>query len=207
MRMRFALLLFVSALATSAATINYRDDGIFIAPSFSEGGVTVTGSSSLNFSSLNGIGVVGGLSDRLVDPASGLPEYLEFQAEGPLVFTRFSGRDSALGNVDGGAADSFYIEGFDNSGRSVGTYSYQSFGAAWFFDDFVSRLGVADVDRIRISAVGDSMLLQSIDVQFVVVPEPSSAILLLGGLASLLLIRGQGARVSGHVESTGDVSR
>ena len=77
------LLTVLTATNAHAAFVSFSDDGTFQAASVTEGGVTVTGSSTVNVLNFNGLGVVGGVLNDRVDDG----EFLDFVADGKNEFS------------------------------------------------------------------------------------------------------------------------
>lgn len=166
-------------------TISFADDGNFQAATYSEGGVTVSGSNTLNFTDsllFAGVSVIGG-NDDFVDGA----EHLLFFADDNTQFAEFS---IAASRFDGnnGLFDGYEVEAFDTTGTSLGSFSdFQDGGIDLDRTDFVSLLGLTEAKSFQISAAGDAFKVGSLT--FSVVPEPNAVTILLAFGASLALGR------------------
>lgn len=185
--------LLCSLAPAHAAAITYTDGGAFQAASYSEGGVLLTSSGTLRINQTTlGVGVLGGGSDRFVDPAgTGPDEYLVFEAEGDTLFSTLALNFAQFSNTDGGSIDSYIIEGFDTAGAGVAVYDYRG-NAGFVSEDLVARLGAGPLDKVRVTAAGDSYEVYAIQVTLVPVPEPGTLGLLAA--AGLALARRQRRR-------------
>lgn len=158
-------------------TIAFTDDGTFTAPFYDESDVRVSGSGTLNLLELNGIGVVGGVSDNAVDTG----EFLDVEITNGLLFESFIFTSSIVGNLDGGDIDSFFIEGFRADGTSIGTFDFFDSGEGFISNEYVSLLGGEPVERFRVASRGDLFRLSSLTIT--TVPAPGAA-----ALASSVLV-------------------
>ena len=181
----FLLSVFIAfPLVSNGAVISYQDDGDFQTSSYIEGGLEVTGSGIINVRNwsplvIGGLSIVGG-NDSFVDSG----EFLEFSTGATTLLRSFEIGSRRLGNLAGPSFDGYSIEGFDALDLSVGTFNYEGSGIVFSDDDFVARLGGTSLQRIRISATTDSFRIATVFVD--IVPEPSTAILLLGGCVTFL---------------------
>jgi len=66
----------LTASHVRAATVSYDSLGTYSTPALNHGGVTVTGSADVYVLNLNGLGIVGGLGDIVVDYLEN--EYINF---------------------------------------------------------------------------------------------------------------------------------
>jgi hypothetical protein len=110
--------------ATQRDTVDYRNLGTLQTDTFDVGGVTVTGSAAVNVLANNGLGIVGGFSNSLVDGV----ELIRFTFDGGPAdsvsyFVRVAG--GSQGNGILGAAT---IEAFNKAGASLGVDSVSSIG-------------------------------------------------------------------------------
>ena len=190
-RLKLVVLLLLSIAQSSSilnaqTVINFNDDGTFQIPSYSEGGVSVTGSNLLDFTdgTFGGIGVVGD-DDSLVDNF----ESLFFMAEGATQFTSFD-LNTALG-FDGnnnGMINDFRVEAYDASGASLGVIVDFANGGLGT-NEYLALLGLTQAKVIEIASEGDGFNARSISVSFVTVPEPNSIGMLLACCAGIAFRR------------------
>ncbi|MCH9687072.1 MAG: hypothetical protein K0V04_36895 [Deltaproteobacteria bacterium] len=117
-------------------------------------GITVTGSTMINVLNLNGLGVVGGTSDSILDTN----EWLDFRFDMPSAVTSYF--VPIAGNVDlDGLLGESWVQAWDDSGASLGTVPASGSGSFDLADMFganvsISRFRVtADMDSIRIGSV------------------------------------------------------
>ena len=167
------------SLGSEAATVDFRDDGTFTSPSYSEGGVTVTGSGDIYSLNLNGLGVVGGNFDNTIDSG----EWIRFSFDTPA--ENISYWVTSAGQAGGSTPGKRTIEAFGIGGISLG-----------LFDD--SWAGVTDISVLYGGALIESFVLTSeavtnfrigsVDfdlVQVSAVPLPAAIPLYGSGLALL----------------------
>jgi len=154
------------------------------APSFDFDGLTVSGSADLSTLNLNGLGVVGGAADWVVDTF----EYLEFVFDAPAdnisYFIQSSGC-SGTGCIVGART----IEAFGAGGVSLGTISQISSGTF----SLTTLFGSALIESFRITATPpagttSAFTFSTINFDLVSAPEvplPAALPLFLAGLAGL----------------------
>ncbi len=124
-------------------------------------GVRVTGSAMINILNLNGLGVVGGASNNVVDGA----EFLDFTLARPSVATRYF--VPSAGNLDNdGLTGEATVEAFDAAGTSLGTRAVDSAGP----QDLTAKFGGARIKRFKITADVDSFRVGTVTVSPVVCP-------------------------------------
>ena len=169
-----ATVVLTGAAQGSAVTVSFTDDGTFTAPSFSESGLTVSATTGVGLLNLNGIGVIGGLSDSFVEPL----ETLTFEFPAPVV-------DVLL---DFGPATSNFTmeyEAFNpaslgpdvqiNAIFEVAPFNLSSFFAGQSMTSFTMTgvEGIASGDRLGA-------------ITFTIIPEPSTLALAAFGLLGML---------------------
>jgi hypothetical protein len=99
-------------------TADYTRQGSFKTVSLALGGVTVTGSDTVNVTLIGGLGVVGGAADNEVDGT----EQLRFTVANGLVASKLSYTLSNAFNLNGDAhSGAATLEAFDHLGHSLGT--------------------------------------------------------------------------------------
>jgi len=108
--------------AFALTTVTFDDDGTFTTPSIVESGLTVTGSNTLNILNLNGLGVVGGEANFLIDATGS--EFVTFDFSGIATnveyFAGSAGQDVST-CVNCGSTGEAQIEAFDSNNLSLGT--------------------------------------------------------------------------------------
>lgn len=151
------------SLSVQAATVDFRDDGTFVAPSYSEGGVTVTGSGDVHLLNVNGLGIVGGAFDSVVDSG----EWIKFSFDMPA--ENVSYWIASAGQTGGSTPGKRTIEAFGIGGISLGLFEEEwaagtdlsaLYGGA-LIESFILtseavtsfRLGTVDFDLVQVSAV------------------------------------------------------
>jgi hypothetical protein len=183
-------LLCLCALPASGTTfVLFDNDGSFSTPSFTEANVTVTGSADVNLFQSNGLGIVGGASDLLVDGF----EYVDFTFTTPVINATYR-LDTFACTANGGSCIGGlrWIEAFTPGGVSLG--SIQTSG----FDSAVSSLfGNVPIGRFRLThdatiqdaatgAVSDGLRIQWITYDITAVPLPAGVWLFGSGLLGLI---------------------
>ena len=134
-------------------TVDYTNQGTSTTASLDLGGLTVTGSGTVNVLNLNGLGVVGGLFDNDVDGT----EYLRFSVNGGAA-ADVSYLVSAAGNLNGnGVGGEATIEAFDHAGTSIGTRVVSGVGTkdvSALFANLPIRafIATANVDNFRVGS-------------------------------------------------------
>ena len=152
--------LLVSWPATSAAVFqSFTDIGTSKTPQLVLGRLTVTADdgtspADVNVLALNGLGVVGGLFDQVVDSSEAL--FFDFGQPGvPWV----SYTVSVAGNLNGnGTSGDSFVEAFDEKGMSLGVVPTFDLGAHVVTHLFgctrISKFSVrADTDTVRITSI------------------------------------------------------
>lgn len=135
------------------ATVDYKTQGTFTTTSLDLGGLTVTGSGTVNVLNGNGLGVVGGVFDNTVDGT----EYLRFSVNGGAA-ADVSYIVTSAGNQNGnGFVGEATIEAFDHSGTTLGTRAVNGAGtmdvSTLFADLPISAfVATANVDNFRIGS-------------------------------------------------------
>jgi len=167
------------SFSAQAAKVDFRDDGTFTAPSYSEGGVTVTGSGDIFALNLNGLGVVGGSFDNTVDGG----EWIKFAFDMPA--ENISYWISSAGQSGGSTPGKRTIEAFGVGGVSLGLFADE-----WSGDADVSALysGALIESFILTSEAVTSFRVGTVDfdlVQVSVVPLPAAIPLYASGLVLL----------------------
>ncbi len=168
-----ATVVLTGAAQGSAVTVSFTDDGTFTAPSFSESGLTVSATTGVGLLNLNGIGVIGGLSDSFVEPL----ETLTFEFPAPVV-------DVLLDF--GPATSNFTMEYEAFNPASLGTVQinaiFQPFNfnlSSFFAGQPMTSFTMTGVEGI---ASGDRLGA----ITFTIIPEPSTLALAAFGLLGML---------------------
>lgn len=138
------------------AVVQYDALGTFQTDTLVQGGLTATGSNTVNVLNLNGLGVVGGLSDNTID---GTTESLKFVVDaGAAIDVSYFVQIAGTTNPDGSPLAETRVEAFDHAGVSLGTNSVASFSTvdvSAMFDSLpisvfvVTSDGVGDFFRIN----------------------------------------------------------
>ncbi|MBW4661392.1 MAG: PTPA-CTERM sorting domain-containing protein [Drouetiella hepatica Uher 2000/2452] len=109
-----------AAFPATAATVDFRNQGNLTTPQFSQNGLTVTGSNTLNITSggfFSGLGVVGNTNQAIDLGESALFQFSPDGASNVSLFSSFI-------FVSGGTSNaSFNFEGFAPGGNSLGVVS------------------------------------------------------------------------------------
>ena len=154
-----------------ATTERFTGLGTFTTPSIANGNLTVTGSADINVLQFNGLGIVGGFNDTVVDSL----EFISFSFAADAVLDveiLFSFRNGVL-ETD--------IEGFEPGGASLGTATL-----VMPFDsplDVSALFGDVPLESVTLTATFASFRIGRIS--FTPIPEPSAALLLGFGLVVL----------------------
>ncbi len=154
-----------------ATTASFFGLGTFTTPTLTTGSVTVTGSSNVSVLQFNGLGIVGGFDDTVVDSF----EFISFSFASPEavdVEILFSFRNSLL------LTD---IEGFELGGASLGIATLtmpfdNSLDVSALFSD-------VPLESVTLTTTAASFRIGAIS--FTLIPEPSTALLLSLGLLAL----------------------
>ncbi len=133
--------LFLSIPAAQAVTVDFRDDGTFSAPSFSQDGVTLTGSDDIYMFNLNGVGVVGGVFDNVVDGGEWLKISFDMPAENVSYWIGSAGQSG--GSAPGRRAIDIY--GVGNT--HLGTFSEDGAGTT----DLSALVGGAIIESFMLT--------------------------------------------------------
>lgn len=141
-------------------SMDFTNQGTFQTATIMRDGLLITGSNTLNVLNLNGLGVVGGVNDSVIDGN----EFVVFTfPDRPATEVSYSVQTAGNQNGDGmiGAA---VVEGFGPNGQSLGIVSVQSTGqknvSAFFNNVPLSQFRVqAVVDNHRISRVNYTLCL------------------------------------------------
>ncbi len=154
-----------------ATTESFFGLGTFTTPTLTTGSVTVTGSSNVSVLQFNGLGIVGGFNDTVVDSF----EFISFSFASPEaanVEILFSFRISVL-ETD--------IEGFELGGALLGIATL-----TMPFDnplDVSALFSDVPLESVTLTTTAASFRIGAIS--FTLIPEPSTALLLSLGLVSL----------------------
>ena len=176
------------AAITSAAhadSVNYGFVETLNVTTLDRGGVTVSGSGNVTMYVFGGLGINGGISDRV--DGLGTPEWVQFSfnagaATGVSWTTGNSSDGPDAGNVLGNAT----VEAWDKNGTYLGSGATSATSS-------IKELGIyfgsdTEFSRFRLtSGSGDSFDVRS--VTFTPVPEPTTGVLVVGGVALALLRR------------------
>jgi len=172
---RLVVALFLTSAISSGVTIvNFAVVGDTILPSFSQSGMTVTGSADLHFFTLFGgafgnLGVVGGSSDSVADNG----EYLDFVFGNPVTDLGYSVMLSGCHSNCG--ADPFSggyrkVTVFGGAGSLLGEYVDQGNSVLFSVSSQFPQL----ITRIRLTALPDNDFTVGL-VQFTPVPESGTS--------------------------------
>lgn len=178
-----ALFTFVPAAAWSA-TVNFTSIPTASSPQLVFTDFTVTGSADVQALFLNGLAIVGGFDDFVVDGA----EWIQFTFTGaPAIGVSYF--VPAAGNTNGnGTVGDRFLEAFDALGNSLGSVAQDSSGTFQ-----VSTLfGNAPLSRFRLTADVDTFRVGSLTYELAqptAIPEPSSLALAASGVLGFFLFR------------------
>jgi hypothetical protein len=140
--------------AGTPVVVDYTAMGTFQADTVHAGGVVVTGSNTVNVLNLNGLGIVGGTSDNIVDGS----EWIRFDFDStPVDSVSYYVPSAGNGNGDGTVGDAT-VEAYDRTGTSLGTMPVTSVGvkdvSGMFGGKPLSAFVVtAEVDNFRVGRV------------------------------------------------------
>jgi hypothetical protein len=142
--------------------VNYTNQGSSTGPLLVDDppGVTVSGSSNVNMVGGNGLGVVGGFSDQMIDGS----EFIEFTLDFPSRSTQYqvNGTNNLDGSVEGGDA---VVEAWNEVGASLGTV-FVSGTQVFDLDELFP--GGARLSRFRVTADVDALTISEVVVSPVV---------------------------------------
>lgn len=147
---------FCECSAAAQTQVNYSNQGSFTAPALYDNppGVTVTGSNSVNVLNLNGLGIVGGVSNNTIDGT----EFITFAFDNPSAATSYFVPSAGNQNGDGfvGAA---FLEAFDGMGGSLGVVPVNGTGTF----NVHALLGImGPIDSFRVTANIDNLRIGSV---------------------------------------------
>jgi len=172
----------IAASDASAITVGYATDVPGYAPpgqqelqlaSLTLGGVTVTGSNTLNLLELNGMGVVGGFNFQVDDV-----EWVEFH------FDNGPAESVSIFDTLGNAADGHTVEIFDASNVSLGVFNFPNGGGGISGPlDVSAFVGNAPIGKFRFNSVSGASEIAYLD--YTPLPEPASIALITIVAASL----------------------
>jgi hypothetical protein len=171
-----------SGLAHATST-SFTGLGTFTTPTLLTGDVTVTGSADISVLQFNGLGIVGGFDDTVVDSFESISFFFA-SPEAADVEISFSFRNSLL------VTD---IEGFELGGASLGIVTL-----GMPFDtplDVSALFGGVPLESVTLTTTAASFRIGAIS--FTPIPEPSTGLLFvlgLVGMASVKTRRGAVAR-------------
>ncbi|XGV98411.1 MAG: PTPA-CTERM sorting domain-containing protein [Leptolyngbya sp. BL-A-14] len=165
-------------VSVQAATVNFANQGSFTTSQFSQNGVTVTGSNTLQFTNGVGFGVVGN-SNQSVD--SGESALFAFSPGGA---SNVSLQSNIL-SQNGGGTSLFSLEGFGLGGNSLGKASV-SFGVSALNINVSGLFKNATLSAFRFTSDGlpsptNGAIFSSLTFTPVSVPTPA----LLPGLVGM----------------------
>lgn len=164
--------------AAQAATIDFTNQGTFTTPSLAFAGGAVTGSADVNVLNFNGLGIVGGISNNVVDNN----ETINFAFTAPVVNVSYHVVSAGNGDGDGDVGDRL-LEVFGLGGVSLGVFAQNGVGTTTLSD----LVGAAIITRFSVMANGlDNFRISSISFDLAPqseVPLPAALPLFLAGLA------------------------
>lgn len=164
---------------TQAATVDFTDDGTLSVSSYSQDGVTVTGSGDINFLNLNGLGIVGGSFDNTVDG----DEWIKFAFDMPA--QNVSYWIASAGQSGGSLPGQRTIEAFGIGGVSLGTFEENWTGSS----DVSALFGGVLIESFTLTAQAvTNFRVGSVDFDLVTVsavPLPAAIPLYASGMAIL----------------------
>src|SRR5262245_36426168 len=111
-------------LPAQPTMVRFNDQGALETESLNLDGLTVSGSSDLNLLSMNGLGVEGGMSDRVIDGTEWTRFDVNAGAALDVSYNVTRVEDGDHDDRDGEAT----IEAFDRSGASLGLVAVDSAG-------------------------------------------------------------------------------
>ena len=136
----FSLLCLCSLPVTAATFVLFDNDGTFSTPAFVEDNVTVTGSADVHLFQSNGLGIVGGASDTLVDSF----EYVDFTFTTPVINATYRLDTFACTSNGGSCVGGLrWIEAFTPGGVSLG--SIQTSGFDYTVSSLFGNVPIGDV--------------------------------------------------------------
>lgn len=153
-----------------ADTVDFRDNGSFQTISLTEGAVTATGSNTIQVLGGSGLGIVGSVSNAVLDPG----ETMTFTFSNPMeniVIASFTPDDTVLNGLNL-IAD---ITGYDENGASLGTIQTPIDHTQPI--PVSSEFGNVPLSGFDVTMVEDGLRIGSVSFQLVVnaVPEYSCA--------------------------------
>ena len=185
----FSLLCLCSLPVTAATFVLFDNDGTFSTPAFVEDNVTVTGSADVHLFQSNGLGIVGGASDTLVDSF----EYVDFTFTTPVINATYRLDTFACTSNGGSCVGGLrWIEAFTPGGVSLGSIQTSGFDytvSSLFGNVPIGRFRLthdATIQNIATGAVSDGMRIAWITYDITVVPLPASVWLFGTGLLGLV---------------------
>lgn len=180
-----AALLALSGTSANAAFIEYKNLGTFTTPSLNESGVLATGSADINVLNFNGLGIVGGFTDNMVDGGEFISFDFANSAATDVVLSFFG-----IGNING---DSVFGDGFFSAYAADGSFlGTQAILRPPSRFDVSSLFGGAALSSFTFTAGNDAFRIGSLSFESVPatsVPEPSSIATLVSGMIGLAATR------------------
>lgn len=149
------LALAMMPISVKARLVNFTALGSFEIPVLNEGGITVTGSNNISVWELNGLGIVGGVSDNFLD----VNEFIDFSFDVGAV-TDVTYFLVITSNTDDGALTATHsIEAFGIGGAALGKKIVESGGR----HSVSSLYGNQPMSRFRITMLSDSTRVGSVE--------------------------------------------
>ena len=172
-----AMLASVTASAAQATTIDFTTQGTFTTPELAFAGGTVTGSADINVIQFNGLGIVGGSNDIIVDGS----ESIAFEFTAPVINVTYFLTSAGNGDANGTSGERS-IEIFGLGGTSLGVFIQDDSGSFSLSD----LVGAAVITGFELTAMVDNFRVGSISFDFAPseVPLPAALPLFLAGIAS-----------------------